>query len=157
MTHEVPAVTLRQHLLADHRKVESLLEELLVAFQASDRTLTERLWNEFETRLEAHLEAEETTLIPALEKRAPRDARTLIEEHRHIRRRMLELGTALDLHLARFEMARFFVEELKAHASHEDELLYQWADQELSVAERQSFLSRMVNAILSRLPAAALI
>jgi hypothetical protein len=51
-----------------------------------------------------------------------------VQEHRHIRTRLSELRTAVDLHLVQLGSVRNFIDELRAHAKSEDRLLYQWAD-----------------------------
>ncbi len=115
---------IRDRFLADHRRLETLLEQLLAAFEANDREVIAKLWTEFDSGLLAHLEAEETYLIPALFWICERDARVLVQEHRHIRTRLAELGVGIDLHVVRLSAARDFVDELRAHARTEDRLLY---------------------------------
>ena len=60
------AVTIRERFLADHRRLETLLVELLAAFAADDREDIQALWTKFESNLLVHLEAEEEHLIPAM-------------------------------------------------------------------------------------------
>jgi hemerythrin superfamily protein len=114
--------------LDDHRRVETGLERLLAVVAANYREDMSRLWTDFDAGLLAHLEAEEKYLIPALSRVCERDARVVVQEHRHIRTRLTELGTAVDLHLVQLSSVRNFIDELRAHAKSEDRLLYQWAD-----------------------------
>ena len=122
--------------LADHRRLETLLERLLAAFEANDREDIAKLWTAFEAGLLMHLEAEEKHLIPALQKASERNARVLIQEHRHIRTRLEELGVGIDLHIVRLTVARDFIDELRAHAKNEDRMLYQWSDANLDEQQR---------------------
>lgn len=141
---------LREHLLADHRRLEHTFEQLLEAFRADDRTDVSELWTRFETQLKSHMAVEERDLIPRLERVDRAAAQGLLNEHRHIRSRLAELGFVVDLHVARLEMAQEFIEELRAHARHEDELLYRWADEHLDEAERRVLLRAIADAVLVR-------
>lgn len=152
--HDQPAPEsqhVRHQLLADHRSLESVFEQLLAAFAADDRERIQALWTTFESTLSRHLAAEEKFLVPVLARTNPRQARAILAEHRQIRARMLELGTALDLHLVRLETARAFIDELRAHARHEDEVLYRLADDDLDEQERASLLAALVGAVRDEL------
>jgi len=118
-----------------------------VAIQADDRDATAALWTIFDERLINHMELEENDLVPALMRRNERPARVILEEHRHFRTRLAELGEAVDLHTLRLTAANAFIEELRAHQRHEDKLLYQWADAHLSTTERETFFARAKAAI----------
>lgn len=142
--------SIRDRFFADHRRLETLLEQLLSAFEANDREDMSRLWNDFESGLLAHLEAEETYLIPALERVAESEAHALLQEHERIRKRLTELGVSLDLHTLRFETARVFVDELRAHAATEDRLLYRWAEQNIDLPRRASVLDALSTLLRAR-------
>jgi hypothetical protein len=75
----------------------------------------------------------------------------VLAEHEEIRARLLELGTGVDLHIVKLDAARAFVDELRAHAEHEEKVLYHWADEHLDEAERASFLTALADAIRRRL------
>lgn len=124
---------------------------LLEAFADNDRELVSSLWAEFESGLLAHLEAEEKFMIPILLRVSERDARVLIQEHKHIRTQLSELGIGVDLHLVRLEAARSFINELQAHAQHEDSLLYRRADAELDDGERASIFESLAKNLHDRL------
>jgi hemerythrin-like domain-containing protein len=147
----VTSTLIRDHFLADHQRLEETFVRLLVAFKADDRELVRSSWTEFEAGLLAHLEAEEKLLIPALARSSERDARAIIEEHRHIRARVAELGVGVDLHIVNLDAARAFIDELRAHASHEESLMYRWGDEHLSASERQSLFSALVQGARARL------
>lgn len=87
-------------------------------------------------------------MIPELLGAHARDARVLIQEHQHIRTRLMELGGAVESP-RRLGRLRSFLDELRAHARTEDRLLYQWVDALLDEPTRLS----LVDA-LSRAPAA---
>jgi hypothetical protein len=129
-----PRSVVFDRFLDDHAELEDLFGALLDAFAASDREGVARLWAGFDERLARHLDAEERFMIPQLFASRPRDARAILEEHRHIRARLVELGCSVDLHTIRLETVRGFVHELRAHARHEEDALYRWADQHLPVA-----------------------
>jgi hemerythrin-like domain-containing protein len=139
-----PSTALRDRFLADHNELEDLFAGLLDAFEANDREGVALLWNEFDERLTKHLAAEERFMIPQLFASRPRDARTIMEEHRHIRSRLSELGFGVDLHIVRLETARGFIDELRAHARHEDDVLYRWADEHLAAIDRTTVLSKLM-------------
>ena len=52
------------HFLADHRRIETLLEALLAALAANDHPNALQVWTGFESGLVAHLGAEERLLNP---------------------------------------------------------------------------------------------
>ena len=116
--------TTREHFLADHRRLDAVFVRLLDAFAADDRLAIDELWTEFETGILRHMEEEEAHLIPILLRTRERDARAFMLEHKHIRNRLAELGTSLELHTVRLDVARAFIDELRAHAAHEDATLY---------------------------------
>ncbi len=113
---------------SDHQRVEVLFGRLLAASTANDHEAARRLWSECSSALMTHLEAEETHLIPALRRVSERDARVLVQEHQHLRTRLVEIGAAIESRRIRFETVRDFIDELHAHAQSEDRLLHRWAD-----------------------------
>jgi len=119
---------------------------LLEAMSANDRDEMRRLWGTLEGGLHAHFEAEERHAIPLLMATRPRDGQALIAEHKHLRRRLAELGTDIDLGTIRLESVRGFVDELQAHARHEDALLYQWCDDHLEGEDRRILLRALLDA-----------
>jgi hemerythrin-like domain-containing protein len=145
----------REHFLADHRKLEDLLRQVLLAFEDDDRERVAAVWTLFDAQLLAHLDAEERHLFPALLRADERDGRALLEEHKHIRRRLMELGAEVDLHTVRLTEARGFIDELKAHAAHEDAILYAWADEHVDAGKRASALAALVDSLKGRLLARA--
>jgi hemerythrin-like domain-containing protein len=142
--------SIRDQFLADHDRLETLFERLLATVECNDREDLARLWTEFESGLLAHMETEEAHMIPALERVSPRNARVIVQEHRHLRARLTELGVALDLHALRLDTARAFVDELRAHARSEDRLLYQWAEERFDQGETASLLQSFAERVRVR-------
>ena len=136
-------VSIREHFLADHLRMEVMFDGLLKAIASNDRDRMQAALAEFETNLSAHMDAEEVHLIPLLQAKAERDARVLIQEHAHIRRRLAELGLAVELHTIRLEIARGFVDEVRAHARSEDRLLYRWAESHVGDDDARAMLDAM--------------
>jgi hemerythrin-like domain-containing protein len=156
-TMHAPSMTLstiRERFLDDHAELEDLFTGLLDAFEANDREGVAQLWNEFESRLAKHLDTEDRFMIPPLFASRPRDARAIVEEHRHIRSRLVELGCGIDLHTVRLDAARGFIDELRAHAHHEEDVLYRWADEHLPAAEQTDLVTRLAAPLRRRLRSA---
>jgi hypothetical protein len=137
------ASPIRDGFLADHRRLESLLQRLVAAFASNDRQEIASRWAELDAGLLSNMEAEEKHLIPALLRAGASEARILVQEHRHIRARLTELGSAFDLHLARLDSVRDFIDELRAHAQSEDRILYRWADVHLDEPGRASIIDAL--------------
>jgi hypothetical protein len=136
---EVPA-TIVETFLADHRRLEDSLTRVLIALEAVDPERAAAEWADFDREMTAHLDAEDVHLIPVLMAVRPRDAQSLLHEHRHLRRRVVELGGAARKGLVRSEALRGFVDELCAHARRETTTLYDWAEDALSDEERNTAL-----------------
>jgi hemerythrin-like domain-containing protein len=123
---------LQLRLLHDHLELDALFTRLMDAFQANAREDTQSLWTELERRLERHFQVEERHLFPRFEKLDATETRALREDHTRLRQRLGELGAGVDLKLVRAEVARDFIDMLRAHAKREDELLYRWAREALA-------------------------
>jgi hypothetical protein len=136
---DAPA-TIIESFLADHRRFEDSLTRVLVALEAVDPERTADEWSNLVHELTTHLDAEDTYLIPALFAARPRDAQSLLHEHRHLRRRAQELGVATAKGSLRPEAARGFADELAAHSRRETEALYEWAEDALDEADREAVL-----------------
>lgn len=147
MQQNSASTSIRDRFLADHKRLEDLLTRLLAAVEANDREDLQTCWNEFESGLLAHLDAEEKHMIPALPRAREQDARRLLQEHRHIRGRLTELSMAVDVHLVRLDRIREFIDALRAHARDEDRLLYEWTDTHLGVAERMTAMGALAKVV----------
>lgn len=146
--HSAPTASesIRERFVADHRRLETILQHLIDAFEANAHQEIQKLWADFEPSLLVHLEAEEKYLIPALLVSREKDARRLLAEHAEIRAQLAELGPGVDLHMVRLETARRLAQGLNAHAHFEDGI-YGWADLSLAQPERASLLSAILHAV----------
>jgi hypothetical protein len=135
----LPAIGLRHRLTQDHVRLEQLFEELRAAFDADAPQDAARLWGELELGLGAHMDFEERHVLPAFRSVDRRETDDLLREHELIRRRLIELGVGVDLHLLRAEVVADFIALLRAHASREDALLYRWAECALPAPMQASF------------------
>ncbi len=129
----------------DHRRVESELENLMLAVQADDRDTVRTEWTTLERELSSHLEAEEHFMIPAFATVQHDEAVALLREHGQIRQALLEVGVAIELHYLQSPQLRELVELLHAHAHREESLLYPWADSWIQPAQ-----VRLVRAHIGR-------
>jgi hemerythrin superfamily protein len=76
-------------LLQDHRKVERLFSEFLTT-ESDD--VREELFEQIQTELLAHGEAEELAFYPALRSAAPEQVEEAIEEHAEMQEMLAELS-----------------------------------------------------------------
>lgn len=139
---------LAPRLLEDHARLNGILTRLLAAFEANDREDMAALWNQLEAGLTAHMDAEEKFLLPVLARTEPAEARELLAEHADIRSRLLELGVRVDLHTIRLDSGRELIDLLRAHASKEDEILYEFADKHVDAETRASVLHAIGAALV---------
>jgi hemerythrin-like domain-containing protein len=135
-----PSQIIRDHFLADHRRLEDLFEDTLNAFEDGVREELSELWTRFESDLQRHMDAEEKFLLPAFARVNATEAQAVLADHEEFRRRIAELGVGVDLHIVRLAVASKFIDRLRAHAHREDELLYRWADENLDEGNRTSLL-----------------
>ena len=114
--------------IADDRVLDETFGRLLAVLEASDFGRIARLWRDFARILEGHMDEEEQRVIPRLAAIRLRDALAILQEHRHLRLRLKEIGESIAQHemgepiarrRMRIESARSFRDELRAHAQHE--------------------------------------
>lgn len=122
---------LQQHLLEDHH-LDGLFTRLMEAFDANAREDTQTLWSELDRKLERHFAVEERFLFPKFARLDATETRALMDDHQRLRQRLATLGAGVDLKLVRAEVAKDFIDTLRAHAKREDELLYRWAREALA-------------------------
>jgi hypothetical protein len=130
-------------LKRDHERLDRLLEELLAALQANARDEAIRLWADFDLGLSGHMDLEERTLIPSFREDDLLEADALLAEHARIRATLAQLGTAVELHQIRAELVEELATVLRAHARHEDAILYRWAEVALDRAARKDLCQRL--------------
>lgn len=112
---------------ASHEALSRLGERVLQAARDDLGPELHALWCELESKLLAHLEAEERFILPAFARVDREEAVALVREHGTIRELVIELGVAVELHYARLAPFERLAEFLRAHAAREEALLYRWA------------------------------
>lgn len=122
-------------LLHDHRSVEDQLERVATAVAANEHAAA-ALWAKCRDDLLGHLRFEDKWLIPLLLRASPRIARTVAAEHRHLRARVTEIQAAFSANGAERAPITSFLAEVRAHDCSEEQVMYRWAEQNLSVAEQ---------------------
>jgi len=120
--------SLESMLAGDHLRLERAFDAIVTRAYGGDYQQLEAAWFDFQNALLGHLDAEERNLIPALARDRPREAQTLLEDHRLIRIQLLQLGVDLDLHCLRAERVQAFVDALRTHAQREESIFYPWVD-----------------------------
>jgi len=133
-------------LKLDHKEFEASLERLRAFALADDAELLQGEWNELESAILRHIDAEDMFLLPGFSRDQPDVAATLHSEHAEIRRQLGEVGLALDLHTLRLEQIDALYRAVARHAALEERTLYPWADEERN--------SPLVDAVVRRLPRA---
>ena len=119
-------------LRSDHARLEALFEELLAdGHQRGIRST----WTGFDRSVLGHLDTEERFILPLFERVNPEETAALLAEHARIRQLLGDLGVGVDLHLVRLELAREFIDLLRAHARREETLLYRWAASDLDATD----------------------
>lgn len=132
--HPLP---LHTELYEAHRYLDELLGEVSDAIEAGlDKAALVTLWTRFDHALRAHMELEETLLLPALRLVHPLEVGGLQEDHVHLLARLEELDLAVQLHSAGRGQLMAFLAELRAHARKEDGGAYRWADVDLDDAQK---------------------
>ena len=114
-----------------HRGLDRALETIIARCECEDHAVVREAWESFEQALLRHIEIEERDLLPLFARSCPNEAADLSKDHEHIRRELLELGVALDLHQLRLEAVRDLASRLRAHAAREDLALYPWLEKHL--------------------------
>jgi hemerythrin superfamily protein len=117
-------------LAGDHDRLDRHFQAIVTRAYGGDFQQLETEWSAFQDALLGHLDAEERHVIPELAKDRPREAQTLLEDHRLIRIQLLQLGVDLDLHCLRAERVDTFVDALRAHAQREENIFYPWVDRQ---------------------------
>lgn len=138
---------LYEALHRDHQRLDDVFESLLNQMHAGDAEAARETWVRFERELLGHMEAEETELLPVLDRFDPEEAGTIRAEHLRIRALLAEMGVALELHTLREERVEAFVRALRQHAAHEEAGLYPWADKELPKPATERVHARLAAAL----------
>jgi hemerythrin superfamily protein len=115
-----------------HDRLERHFQSILGEASSGDLIARRAAWRDFEKELLGHFEDEELHILPAFALHKPIEATALLDEHKRIRVRLTKLGLDLDLRRLPAERIADFVAALRAHARHEDDLLYPWAARRLA-------------------------
>jgi hemerythrin superfamily protein len=94
-----------------------------------------------ERELLEHMAAEERMVFPAYQQAEPETAQDLRDQHAALRERALEIGVAIQLHTIRSAQLQRFIDEMCAHARHEEASLYRWAQGNLDASHRHTLLA----------------
>lgn len=133
----------REVLLEDHVRLLQLFDEVLCRLRQNDREETRSAWRLFDSAITAHLEAEEKFLFPAYRAVNLLEVEALERDHAKFRKRLDEMGIAVDLHTIRADAAQQLVEELTEHSRREDVRMYLWAETHLSIEVRHGLHARL--------------
>lgn len=118
MTEQSPTVG----QVGDDEMLDAMFARFLIAVERADPDLL-RMWREFESCLNAHMDDEEQGVTPKLAAIDLRESLAILQEHRYLRGRLKEIGDSLRRGDLRLENARSLRDELRAHARHEDAIL----------------------------------
>ncbi len=134
---------LYQTLCDEHGRLEALYEALLNCVHVNDSDAAQVAWTELDHALTAHFEAEETVMLPLLDRFDPAEAAAIRREHGTMRELLAAIGVLLDIHALREDKVTQLIRFLRAHAAREEAKLYPWAVRELPEAPQQSLLERL--------------
>ena len=118
--------------VVDDRLLDEAFGRLLCALEASDLGLITSLWGDFDINLRARMDEEERRITPKLAAIRLRDALAILQERRHLRLRLKEIGASIGQRemgestargRMRLESASSFRDELVPHARHEAAIL----------------------------------
>jgi hemerythrin-like domain-containing protein len=135
--------SIRDHLTADHLRLDALFDDVLKRLALDDRDETRAAWTDFEKGLLAHLEVEEKFILPPFAKDHELEASVIRREHDGFREKLAELGVMVDLHAIRMDVANLFVRALREHARREDSLMYRWAQENVARETREIVVSAL--------------
>jgi len=125
---------------AHHREIEAECLAILDAGLADHRHELSGRWAKVERELLEHMAAEERMVFPAYEQANRENAQKLRGAHSSLRELVVEIGAAIRLRTLRHDQLRRFLDELRAHARHEDASLYRWAQGNLDASRRHTLL-----------------
>lgn len=136
------AQRLRAVMCADHERLERMFRGVVAIMHIGHRDEVRAAWLALEAGLIHHLDVEERYILPAFSERFPQEAAHICAEHDEIRKSLVQLGIALDLHELREEAASQFITKLRKHAAREDMFFYVWAEAHLPEEAKRTFVHR---------------
>ena len=146
------ADSVREHMLADHTRLDDAIDRLKSAVDGADALGLRREWEVLEQGVRAHFAFEEEALFPLLPDKEVETVQSLQAEHTAIRTQLEEIGVQVELHTLRKETADRLAEALAEHAAREERLLYDVADEASGVLGRASLIERLRLALERRRP-----
>jgi hemerythrin-like domain-containing protein len=135
----------------DHVAMAGTLRELAEQAHQGDAAAMRTTFDALERAVSDHLDCEDARLLPRFADVDPEEAAGLREEHMRIRRRLMDLGIALELHTLRAGMIDDFIDLLYRHAVREERALYAWTERALPIAERHALFSGVLAQLEDRL------
>lgn len=127
-----PYGRLGQVLRHDHEQLEAVYASLIAAYRDGDWADVRAQWDTFDCALRAHMQTEETGVFPAFRAVDAKAAAELLSEHDELRKNLDVLGVRIDLHSLSLGDAESLIDRVRAHAAHEEKLLYPWVDESLA-------------------------
>lgn len=103
-----------------HDEIEAMTRGVIASIRDDDRDVMHDDFAVLERRLLDHMSWEEMYLLPAYEKDYPESATKIRAQHADFRRRLGEIGLAIDLHSVRAEHFEELAARLGAHAEAEE-------------------------------------
>jgi hypothetical protein len=116
--------TIRERFLVNRDRLSDLAARVLEAIESGQHEAIASSWAEFGANVTAHLDEEQTAIIPTLFELRPRDVQGILQEHRHIRARLGDVHAAMSKGASFARPVRRFVDELRAHLRHEEAILF---------------------------------
>jgi hypothetical protein len=135
----------------DHVAIAGALRQLAEDAHRGDVAAMRATFDAVDEALRGHLAYEDDRLLPRFADADASEAAALRDEHARIRRRLDDLGIALELHSLRAEMIDDFIDLLYRHAVREERALYAWSERALPVAERHALFSSVLARLEDRL------
>jgi uncharacterized protein (TIGR02284 family) len=133
----------------DHQRIMERLARLVDFENASDDALVRQEWDSLEAHVLRHLDAEEMFLLPGFHRDRPGEAAAIRDQHALIRKRLGEIGIAVDLHLPRADQVSEFRDLLMSHVAEERRSLYVWARSKADEPSLRVLLRRIQQTIES--------
>ena len=120
-----------ERLREAHADLSHAFDHLVRVAEVGDAHTWDQAWDGFWLVIEGHLAFEERELFPVLvaEGREGKDhVQQLAADHATLRRDLIDIGVALQLHEDRTESIARFTEDMRMHAAREDEWLHPAAE-----------------------------
>jgi hypothetical protein len=102
----------------------------------------------FERQIIAHLEAEETWLLPAFARARPQACETVRAEHARIRGSLDAVARSIDANAADHRALHDLLQHLLEHCQREEGDLYRWAETAISESDSRAVIQKIEAAEL---------